>query len=99
MKVLTRHDMFDEFAMILEVDDDMYELIKLNPHYYRDEDMLNEAIQHPGDNAMILSLQVNSDIKIIIRRLNFLLKKYKTVSWYDRDNRKFFTRKGSYEMV
>ncbi len=99
MKVLTRDEMFDEFALILEVDDDMYNIISSSPLYYRDEELLKQAHLNPGDNAIILSLQVNSDLKIIVRKLNKLLREYKTVSWYDRENKQFFTRRGTYEMV
>lgn len=91
MKVVTKDEIIDEFGVIIEVSDEDLEIIKNNPQYYNDPDFSNKVSLSEGDNAVVTLLNMGG-VNEILSQADKLLKKYKSVSWYDRGHKKFYTR-------
>lgn len=88
MKVVTQDcQIQDTFAMLLEITDEQLEYIKNNPFTI---EAMQEFMKSKGDNAHIVQLTIKDDCSIF-RCINTLLERYKTVSWFNQEN-KFFIK-------
>lgn len=92
MKVLTKDSLIDDFAIIIEVDDLELSRIERDPYkYFRNE--LKNVVFSSGDNAVITTLNCKVGTAMIINKMNELLKIYKSVCWFNRDNTNFYIKR------
>lgn len=92
MKVITKDQMFDDFAFIIEINDEQLAQIKLNPSLVEtDVQSMIQMVQTKGNHAHILQLTLFNDIAIL-GHAQRLLKIYDTVSWV-RNNKFYIKRK------
>lgn len=92
MKVITRTSIDDEFAVFLEVDANTLQEILSDDEFYNDRDLVGRAMAQRGEHAVMLVLSVNGDVEVIREKISELLETHKSVSWYDRAHRRYFTQ-------
>ena len=99
MQVITRESINDEFAVFLEVDAETLQEILANPEFYNDKELMIRAWPQKGEHAVMLILCVDHDVEIVRRKIDQLLKTHKTVSWYNRDHKRYYTQHAKKEEV
>ena len=86
MKVMTKENIFDDFAFIIEITDEQLEVISDHPEYITNNaPLMIELVQAHGNNAHILQLTLNSEVTIV-KYIAKLLKYYDSVSWFNREH-------------
>ena len=83
----------DGVALFFEVDEATLDRISGDPEYYRDRALVDSCFKQRGRNAHLYLLVNNGDIKVVIRKLRFLMDQYDTVSWWTVEHRKFYIRR------
>lgn len=94
MRIVTEDAILDRGAIILEVDDDALKRIQNDADYYLDTKFMHKITDQHGHNVVVTFLNIDDDVRILRKRLKDLLRKYKTVSWWSREHKKFYTRRG-----
>jgi hypothetical protein len=79
----------NSLCLYLTVTDEELEVIKNNNRFYTDEEFNLRCVNSVGDNAHIFTVYADVGIKCMIKHLNILRNKYKTVSWWDKKREKF----------
>ncbi len=81
MKAMTREQIFDDFAWLLEITDEQLEALNKEPQRINyDMDLMKSMMQAKGNNVHILQLTLCGDIRIA-GYIDKLLKYYDSVSW------------------
>ena len=87
MKVITQDKkLLDNFAMMLELTDEELQFIKENPDKFLTMEVMQKLMLSKGNNAHIVQLTLDENISIRFYAA-FLLSKYKTVSWFNREHK------------
>ena len=87
MKVITKdRQIQNDFAILLELTDTDIALIKNDPQQILTLDKMQKFVESKGDNAHIIQLTLSENISIRTYAA-FLLSKYKTVSWFNREHK------------
>ena len=87
MKVITKDKQLqDDFAILLELTDEDVANIKKDPQQILTLDKMQQFVQSKGNNAHIIQLTLQTDISIRLYT-SFLLSRYKTVSWFNREHK------------
>lgn len=92
MKVITETGIYDECAIITELTDAQFELVRENSNYYLDAELVQELNSGGGDIALITFLTIKDDTKKLLQGLHRLFKDYKSVCWWSREHKKFYVR-------
>ena len=82
-------------CLFMEVTDAQLERIRREPKFYKDEAFFVECESSSGENAHIVKLFSRDNNSWILRELRSGLNRYKTVSWWSKNFRKFVIRRGS----
>ena len=85
MRIYTEAGYTDSAALFFEVSDELLEKIRSDINYCLDIENVVKLFNAKGDNAHIFRL-LNVNGADINEHLATLLKDYKTVSWWNRDN-------------
>lgn len=93
MKVFNKDGMIEDFALLLEVDDEQFKEVKARGNYYHNHEFMREVETTPGNHIVITYLNINKGMRLILERIKELLKEYDSVSWWDRGHNKFYTRR------
>ena len=76
-------------CLYFELTGEQLNKIESDSNWFKDQVFYVECDKSSGDNAHIIKLIHNGDVRRILRHLKELKKKYKTVTWWDRDLAKF----------
>jgi len=96
MRILTKAGYIDGAALMFEITDSQLNRIKGQKDYYLDQSFMDEAKNSKGDNAHIIMLFNNGSPTWIYKNIKTLLTNYKTVSWWDKEQKQFkITRRES----
>lgn len=79
----------DGLCLYYELSDTLLGRIREDGLYYRDEAFTQELFKSSGDNCHIILLINNGDTGRILRHLKRLLREYKTVSFWNRQQQRF----------
>ena len=91
MKVMTKHEVFDDFAFIIEITDEQLSVIIERPQCIEDDlKFMTQACQTKGNNAHILQITLKDEV-VILNYIDKLLRYYDSVSWVR--NGKLYIRK------
>jgi hypothetical protein len=91
MRVITKEQIFDDFAIILELSDAELAFIEEDVNRLKNMHVMAELMKSRGTNAHVVQITLNSEVPIkeYIERLLCL---YSSVSWVTREN-KFHIRR------
>ena len=90
MIVITQHEILDDFAQALCVDDDDLDKIIKNVCLMHDNCFIMSMLDKKGENAVIVRLELVNRHSVG-NHIERLLKRFKSVSWVR--NGKFYTRR------
>lgn len=82
----------DGVAIFYTINDDTLEIVRSNPNYYLNREIVNRCFAENGRNAHLYLLINNRDTREIIRNLRVLMNEFKTVSWWTVEHKKFYIR-------
>lgn len=82
-------------ALFFEVDDSTLGEIRSDADYFLKRDLVDRCFSGCGRNAHLYLLINGGDTKEIFKKLRFLLEEYDSVSWWTREHRKFYIRRGA----
>jgi hypothetical protein len=92
MICITKEQIFNDFALLIEITDEQLGLIEGHPEYIKGNSALMvQMVNAKGNNAHILQLTLNS-LVFIRQHMERLLLRYDSVSWV-RDGKFFIKRK------
>ena len=92
MRCITKEQVFDDFALLIEITDEQLALIEKHPEYIKSNSVLMaQMVNAKGNNAHILQLTLNS-LVLIRQYMKELILRYDSVSWV-RDGKFFIKRK------
>jgi len=83
----------DSLAVYMEVNDDQAIRIRNDRNYWHDLDFVTLCGQEQGQHCVIVLLICKNGIKEIRQGLRRLQKKYKTVSFWNREHKQYFYRR------
>lgn len=83
MKALGGDGYIDGVALFFELFDWQIKLLSEDKKWLYDQDFIQLCFRSKGNHAHIYALYNGGDSKRILKQLRFLLKTYKTVSFYD----------------
>ena len=86
MKVLTKEQVFDDFAIFLELTDEQLDVIKKDYTSLEDIGFMKDLISTHGRNAHFIQVTLESQIRIR-EYIGVMLFCYDTVSWYNPDGK------------
>ena len=90
MKILTEFGYIDAVALFFELSDEQLEQIRNDKSYYLNKDILEQFNKSKGDNAHFFGISNTNGHRLKIQSyFSMLLKEYKSVSWWDKDNEEF----------
>ena len=90
MKILTKQGYIDAVALFFELSDEQLEYISKDQNYYHSRKLLEEFNNAKGDNAHFFGITNTSAEPLKIESYyKELLKVYKSISWWDRENKEF----------
>lgn len=93
MRVYGKDGEIVEYIAYLTLNDEQLERVRKDSKYGYDIDFLREIHYTEGDNMLILTIRCNEGYEFIMKEMNNFLKQYKSVSWWGRGDRRFFTRR------
>jgi hypothetical protein len=82
----------DGLCLYLEVTDEQLARIRSDAFYYRDEVFLQELENTKGENCHVVGIYGNGVFSKILYHHRELLKKYKSVTWWNKNKNKFKER-------
>jgi len=91
MRVIAKDGYIPGFAIFYELTDEQLERVRNNKDLLTIPKSMNEFKESKGDNAHFFGLVSDTQdrFRIIYRQAKMLLKNYKTISWWDREQDKF----------
>lgn len=93
MKVITREQVFDDFAFLIEITDNELALVVEHPEWIMSNTkFMAQLCQSKGNNAHVLQITLNTET-CINKYIEKLLQYYDSVSWYNPDHKFFIRRK------
>ena len=91
MKVMTKNELFEDFALILEITDAELNFIEEEPTRLYNLELMQSLMKSQGANAHIVQLTINNGVSIT-PYIEKLLSNYNSVSWINRDNKFYIKR-------
>ena len=97
MRVLGKDGYLPGVALFFELNDTQLETVRNNKDYIYNKEFVIECIKEKGDNAHLFGLYSDRAERLpdIQRNLKMLLETYKSVSWWNREENKFFYKQRS----
>lgn len=97
MRILTKDGYIAQVGLLFELTDAQLIIIQANPRYYLDHEFLKSCYDAKGNNAHLFSLGVDdrlpNDKSEIFKKFEQLLGEYESVSWWNREESKFFIKR------
>lgn len=79
-------------VMFLELNDEDLEFVKNNKNFFADEKFIDRVYNEEGKNAVVYGLVIKNGAEPIAMLIDKVLLSHNSVSWWDREHGKFFTR-------
>jgi len=97
MRILTKDGYIAQVGLIFELTDEQLIVIQGNPQFYLEQTFLKTCYEAKGNNAHLFHLGVDNrmfnDPMEILRKFEMLQDEYKSVSWWNREENKFFIKR------
>ena len=97
MRILTKEGYIASVGLLFELTDELLVVIRANPKFYLDPELLKKCYEAKGGNAHLFSLCVDktlpNDPMDILRKFEQLQSEYKSVSWWNKDENKFYEKR------
>lgn len=82
----------ESLAVILEVTDEQLMKIRGDRDFWLDVDFVKLCGESRGDNAVIILLICKNGVQEILEGLEILRKHYKSVSFWNREHKRYYQR-------
>ena len=83
--------------MLFELTDEQLDRVSKDFNFYLDKDFLQSCYDAKGENAHLFHLGVDNRLPNnpidILNKLGQLVNEYKSVSWWNREENKFFIKR------
>ena len=97
MRILTKDGYIAAVGLLFELTDGLLDRISKEPQFYLDKDFLKSCYDAKGDNAHLFSLGTDDrlpyELSDIFKKFEQLVNEYKSVSWWNREENKFFIKR------
>jgi len=97
MRILTKEGYIAQVGLLFELTDEQLDKISGDNQFYLDKEFLKACYEAKGDNAHLFSLGVDNrlpnNVQEIFSKLEQLENEYKSVSWWNREENKFFIKR------
>ena len=83
----------ESLAVFIEANDEQLDRIIEDRVFYLDEDFVDECAETKGDNCVIVLLICKNGTKEILKGIDKLMAKYKTVNFWNRRHERFYKKR------